>query len=187
MSPVLPFDIFALIIDIVGENKDTKLLKELALVSHSLHQICIKHLFANVDLYEYSKKGFVKLVKSRPNVVYYIRKLTYKVSSKNSDDHLLAPILSNFLPTISRLNCLAINGSNFHWKELDSSLTSAFLHLMSLPTINHIDLSYIKNFPLSSFASSVTCFGSIYCLCCVLILILITTERKISLKLSSRR
>ena len=34
-------------------------------------------------------------------------------------------------------------------------LTSALLHLMHLPTINHIDLSYIYNFPLSSLVPSV--------------------------------
>ena len=44
MSPVLPFDVVALIIDIVEENNDTKLFKELALVSHFFHQIFIKHL-----------------------------------------------------------------------------------------------------------------------------------------------
>ena len=163
MSPVLPFDVIALIIDIVasGENNDTDLLKELALVSHSFHQICFKHLFAHVELhdvgYDYStssKKGFAKLVKSTPNVVNYICKLTYE-AGHNNDDHLLSPILSNFLPTNSRLNCLAINASNFRWTQLDSSLTSAFVQLMSLPTLNHIDLSYIENFPLSIFNSSV--------------------------------
>ena len=163
MSPVLPFDVIGLIIDIVasGENNDTDLLKELALVSHSFHQICIKHLFAHVELhdvgYDYStssKKGFAKLVKSTPNVVNYICKLTYE-AGHNNDDHLLSPILSNFLPTNSRLNCLAINASNFRWTQLDSSLTSAFVQLMSLPTLNHIDLSYIENFPLSSLNSSV--------------------------------
>ena len=162
MSPVLPFDIFALIIDIAGENEDTNLLKELALVSHSFHLICSKHLFATVDLHDKnsdyvasSKKGFVKLVKSRPNVVNYIRKLMYKVDHNHDDDHLLSPILSNFHPTISRLNCLAIDASYLTWNRLDSSLTSAFLHLMSLPTINHIDLSRIGKFPLSSLTSSV--------------------------------
>ena len=162
MSPVLPFDVIALIIDIVEENKDTKLLKELALVSHSFHQICIQHLFANIELrdfdvhlhFESSKKRFVKLLKSSPHLVKYFRKLTYE-AGHNNNDHLLSPILSNFLPTISRLNCLAIDASNFRWDQLDSSLTSAFLHLMSLPTMNHIDLSYIKNFPLSSLTSSV--------------------------------
>jgi hypothetical protein len=67
MSPVLPFDIIALIIDIVGENNDTNLLKEFALVSHSFLQICSKHLFATVELHNAdprhdvtsSKKGFV--------------------------------------------------------------------------------------------------------------------------------
>ena len=160
MSPVLPFDVIEVIIDIVGENKDIDLLKELALVSHSFHQICIKHLFANIDLHDAdpdyhlvsSKNGFVQLVKSRPNVVNYIRKLTYKVSRDNNrdDGHLLSPILSNFLPTTSRLDCLEINASDWGWNTLDSSLTSAFLHLISLPTISHIYLSNIENFPLSN-------------------------------------
>ena len=86
MSSVLPFDIIALIIDIVGENNDTNLLKDLALVSHSFLQTCSKHLFATVELHDAdpkrrvasSKKGFVKLLESRPEVVKYIRKLTYK-------------------------------------------------------------------------------------------------------------
>ena len=163
ISPVLPFDIAALIIDIVGENNDMNLLKELALVSHSFHQITHKHLFATVDLHDdgwnfspSSKKGFIKLVKSRPNVVNYIRKLTYRTTwdNFNDDDRLLSPILSSFRATNSRLNCLAISISHV-WNELDSSLASAFLHLMHFPTINHIDLSNIENFPFSSLPRSV--------------------------------
>jgi hypothetical protein len=161
MSPVLPFDIIALIIDIVGENKDTNLLKELALVSHSFHQICSKHLFATVELQDAaphydrasSKKGFIKLLTSRPNVVKYIRNLTYNSSNINDDDHLLPPIFPNFLRTISCLNCLTLGFSD--WNKLNPSLISAFLHLMHLPTINYIDLSYISNFPLSSLTPSV--------------------------------
>ena len=172
MSPVLPFDIIALIIDIVGENEDTNLLKELALVSQSFHQICSKHLFATVELYDVdrdyhvasSKKGFVKLLRSRPDVVNYIRKFTYNFQSLrlspthpsfNNEYHLVSSILSNLLRTLSRLNCLTITASQLDWNELDSSLTSAFLYLMNLPTIEHIDLSYIQNFPLSSFTPSV--------------------------------
>ena len=160
MSPVLPFDITALIIDIVGENNDMNLLKEFALVSHTFHQICSKYLFAKVDLHDRysasSKKGFVKLVKSRPNVVNYIRKLTYKVNYDiNDDDHLLSPIISNFLPTTSRLNCLEINASGWDWNTLDSSLTLAFLHLMRLPTVDHFGLSFIQKISLCSLAPSV--------------------------------
>ena len=164
MSPILPFDIIALIIDIVGENEDTDLLKELALVSHSFLQFCNKHLFATVKLHNgsyrqpSSKKGFVKLLNSRPDVVKYIRKLTYKVAHYgcNDEDHLLTPILSNFLPTSHPiLNCLTINTSHLDWNTLDSSLSSALLHLMHLPTINHIELSRIRNFPISSLTSCV--------------------------------
>ena len=35
MSTILPYDIITQIIDAVGEDKDTELLKELSLVSHS--------------------------------------------------------------------------------------------------------------------------------------------------------
>ena len=174
MSSVLPIDILIQIVDIVGENKDTNLLKELALVSHSFLQICSKHLFATIELHDAhwmgcfpsSKKGFVKLLKSRPDVVKYIRKLTYKMqstiyhqSSTHSilvnEDHGLSPTLPNLLRTIPRLNSLTINASRLDWKRLDSSLTSALLHLMQLPTINHIDLSFIQNFPLSSLTACV--------------------------------
>ena len=63
--------------------------------------------------------------------------------------------------------CALPISSNFHWSALDSSLTSAFLHLMSLPTINHIDLSYIKKFPLSSLTLSVNLLQlDILCLTC---------------------
>ena len=161
MSPDLPFDVIALIIDIVGENKDTDLLKELALVSHSFHEICSKHLFAIVHLYSAtpllasSKKGFVKLLKSRPEVVKYIRKLTYNVKYNDNDDHLLSPIPLYFLPTFSRLDSLEITASGLDWGGLNPSLKSTFLYLMHLPTINHIDLSYIQNFQLSSLTQSV--------------------------------
>jgi hypothetical protein len=159
---ILPFDIIALIIDNVEENKDTNLLKELALVSHSFLQICSKHLFATVELHDAVRMyQFVKLLESRPYIVQYIRKLTYKVAPAYSNFGsngllpVLSPILPNFLRTISRLNCLTIIGSERLWNMLDSSLTSAFLHLMHLPTINHLDLSYIQNFPLSSLTPSV--------------------------------
>ena len=84
MSPALPFDIFTLIIDIAGENKDTDLLKELALVSLAFLQICSHHLFATVDIHdtiyfvESSKKAFVKLLERKPDVVKYLRNLDRK-------------------------------------------------------------------------------------------------------------
>jgi hypothetical protein len=162
MLPILPYDIIAQIIDTVGEDNDTELLKELSLVSHSFHQICCKHLFATVKLHDAfpmrsiasSKKSFVKLLGWRPDVVKYIRKLTYDVCD-GYEDRLLLPILPNFLRTISRLHCFTIDGTSFYWNTLDSSLTSAFFYLMHLPTINHIDLSYIQNFPLSTLTPSI--------------------------------
>jgi len=187
MSPVF-FDIISLIIDIVAENKDTDLLKELALVSYSFHQICIKHLFSTIDLHDAepkynvpsTKNGFVKLLKSRPDVFKYIRDLTYSVSRYNDDsdedddsddnndseDHLLSPILPNFLRTISHLNSLTIDGSKSDWNTLDSALKSAFLYLIHLPSIDYIKLAHIQNFPLSSFIPSVNLIQQNHCTSC---------------------
>ena len=164
MSPVLPFEIITLIIDVVGENEDIDLLKELALVSHSFLQICSKHIFATIvlgDGYAYSsrsKKGFVKLLKSRPEIVKYIRKFTYNLfdnipSFVVDRDRFISSILPNFLRSIPHLNCLIITSGSIlevDWKKVDSSLTSTLLHLMHLPTINRVVLSSIENFPLSS-------------------------------------
>ena len=163
MSPVLqvPFDIITQIIDVVGENEDKDLLKKLSLVSHSFLQICSKYLFATIELgdaFFSSERGFVKLLKSRPEVVKYIRRLTYKLGDNNpsfaDEDRLLSSMLPNFLRSIHHLNYLIITSrlsqKNPDWKELDSSMTLALLHLMHLPSINRIDLSLIENFPLSS-------------------------------------
>ena len=162
MSPVLPFDIAALIIDIVGENNDTNLLKELSLVSHSFHQMCSKHLFATVDLHAVSKRHvtspkrrFIKLLQSRPDVVKHIRKLMYVIEFHQSADDRLLSILPNLLRTISHLNYLKIFASLTDWNTVDSSMKSALLHLMHLPTINHIELWYIHGFPLSNLTPSV--------------------------------
>ena len=162
MSTVLPFEIIDQVIDIVGDNNDTNLLKDLSLVSHSFHQICSKHLFATIDLHdakpschrESSKKGFIKLLESRPDVANYIRKLTYIVD-RFEEDSMVSPKLPKLLRTISRLKCLAFTASQLDWNALGSSLTSALLYLMHLPTINHIDLSFIQNFPQSSLPPSV--------------------------------
>ena len=176
---LLPFDIITYIIDTVGENGDTNLLKELALVSRCFHELCCKYLFATVDLSVIGsgspwnpqvpspKKRFVRLLESRPDVVKYIRQLKYEVglvrdtsnlslqcqaaaAHRMSDDYLLSPILPNLLRTITCLNCLTIDASHIKWNEINPYLTSAFLHLMHLPTINNINLSTIPNFPVSS-------------------------------------
>ena len=84
------------------------------------------------------KRGFVKLLKCRPDVVKYIRQLTFNFKSNvgnhsdsfpflsrslhtivDKDDDLLSPTLPNFLRTIPCLNCLMFFGSA-DWNTLDS-------------------------------------------------------------------
>ena len=72
------------------------------------------------------------------------------------DRKLSPPILPNLLRTISFLNSFIITASVLvNWNSVDYSLTTAFLHLMGLPTINRIELSSIDNLPISSLTTSV--------------------------------
>ena len=80
-------------------------------------------------------------------------------SSRITNSYLLQSSESKFRQfahskSPSCLNYLKIDVSGLDWPLLNPSLTSAFLHVY-LPTIIHIDLSYFRNFPLSSFTSSV--------------------------------
>ena len=95
MSPVqvLHFYIMTLIIDIVAENKDTNLLKNLlwSLIPSSrpvanvyLPPSNFMTLFSLFRCTTSSKKRFVGLLKSRLYVVKHIRKLTYRVSFKQT-------------------------------------------------------------------------------------------------------
>ena len=95
MSQVLPFDIIALIIDIIArENKDPKLFSIWVGLQVTVTDP-IHHLAS-------SKKAFVKLLKGRRTVVDSIHKLIYEVSHSNNErrPHLLSRNLSNFFPTI---------------------------------------------------------------------------------------
>ena len=125
MSPVLPFDIISLIVDdIAGENNDTNFLTEVALVSHSFHQSCSKIIFSTVEVHDIlpklksSTERFVKLLESSPDIVKYIRKLTYNTNYEfiPSSNPPQAPSPSfdsspipNLLRTISCLNYLKID------------------------------------------------------------------------------
>ena len=74
-----------------------------------------------------------------------------------SDDYdLLPPILPNSLRTIPQFTCLIIAAE--YAATLDSSLTSTLLHLLNLPTIKHIEISFFRNSPLSSLTSSAYLF-----------------------------
>ena len=72
----------------------------------------------------------------------------------DDSDHLLSPILSNFLPTIfsSQLPYNHRFASGLQWNTMISSLTTPFLPFTRLSTV---DLSCFANFPLSNLTPSV--------------------------------
>ena len=91
----------------------------LALVSHSFLQICSKHLFATVEIYDgeqwrgSSKKGFINplriQVENKPDVVKYIRILVLTTMSRASKISLYRPFFQIFTRRY-----LASNSFRFH-------------------------------------------------------------------------
>ena len=67
--------------------------------------------------------------------------------SYSNDYDLLSPILPNSLRTIPQLTCQSPLNMRLHW-------TLPWHHLMHLPTIDYIKISFIRNFPLSGLTSS---------------------------------
>jgi hypothetical protein len=81
--------------------------------------------------------------------------LGIQLDSRVNTPLTLSPILPNLLRTIPSFNCLTIYSLMIDWNKLNPSLTSVFLYIMHLPNVNHIDLSFIQDFPLSSLTLSV--------------------------------
>ena len=96
----LNVDIISAIIDIVGENEDINLLKELALVSHFFLQICTKHLFSTVELHD------GKLADDKRNLRYLLQnaKLLEKLHLSARHDCCLMGLLRLSAHTIKVLD-----------------------------------------------------------------------------------
>jgi hypothetical protein len=160
---VIPIDIYGLVIDSVADDDDDKLtMRACSLVSRSFLPLARKHIFASVEINNPfaaedrpspTVGAFVRLIDRNPEIGEYVRKIDYCIAA---DDHIKLPI-SRTLGKLTKLNSLTIWHHTEHklkWRTQKWPLRPALLHLMQLPTLCHLKLRWIENFPVSDLIHS---------------------------------
>ena len=155
-ASVLPLEIEETIFDLLAEDDDDdseSALKACSLVCHAFLSICRKHtIFRSIVLSVNAHHAaplrathaFEILLRERPEIANYIRKLDYTVEDSTS------PTIQESLKRISRLQILRIQpydrrGSN--WSN--NPIRPALLHLLHLPTLIHFNVTRFSNFVVS--------------------------------------
>ena len=160
VPPVLHFDVIGKIIDILF-NDDTdglQYVKKFSLVCHSFLPLCRKHIFSSISIkigavFEpHTSEGFGQLLLKNPGIARYIHELNVFIERRPAIDskYFLEPVSRQ----LTRLQSLTIStpgrwyqGS---WHQLSSSTQCSLLNLMHLPTLTHLNVKHISNFPKSN-------------------------------------
>ena len=159
MPPIiLPIEIEETILDLLVEDDEGRsTLKTCSLVCQAFLPICRKHIFKSIALnhwnpppnfqgYSSTTRSFDRLLCETPEIADYIRILDYNIKKED----LTTPSIRKSLKRISRLESLTVSDSNY--AKLDWSnnpIRSELLHLLHLPTLTQLVMSYIDNFVVS--------------------------------------
>jgi hypothetical protein len=151
---VIPLDVYGLIIDSLAEDdEELTTMRACSLVSRAFLHLSRKHIFATVKINPLrvgtssSINKFVHLIERNPEIGEYVRKLNYRIATH---DHI-----PRTLGKLTKLKSLSIwnNAGKFAWRT-DWPMRSALLLLMQLPTLSHLELRWITNFPVSDLIHS---------------------------------
>jgi len=151
---VIPFDVYGLIIDSLAEDdEELTTMRACSLVSRAFLPLARKYIFASVKINNPlatspSLDRFVLLIEHNPKIGDYVRKFDYCLAAHDHIPHTLGKL--------TKLRSLTI------WHHTENKLVwrtnwpmrSALLHLMQLPTLNHLKLRWITNFPVSDLIHS---------------------------------
>ncbi|KAF8968061.1 hypothetical protein BDZ97DRAFT_1755481 [Flammula alnicola] len=156
--PPIPLDVIEIILDILDDETDHKSLKACSLTCQAFLRPCRKHIFrsivVNPDHYRTSV-GTIRslgiLLASAPEIGSYVRELDYRITSRDLIDPNIPRVLMHF----TQLQSLSLYGytnrgrgqsQSLDWIAIALPIRTAFLRLMHLPTLNHLSLTFIKNF-----------------------------------------
>ncbi|KAF9479549.1 hypothetical protein BDN70DRAFT_684630 [Pholiota conissans] len=149
MSIPVPLEILAQIIDTVAEEDPQFVaIKTCSLVCFEFVHLCRKHIFASIFLC--NAPQLQRLLSTTPEIANHIRSLEYCILV---EDLANASLFETFTK-ITRLKSLTLEfnytDENHHFLPWnDNPLRPAILHLMHLPTLNHLKLENINSFLLS--------------------------------------
>lgn len=158
-SQEFPLEIFEAIFDILAAQDDATFssIKICSLISHYFLPLARKHIFASITLNDTLSKKlspttrmFERLISLTPEIAHHVRELNYTVHYNDID----IKGLPRALKKITNLRSLMIKKAQFSTQNC-RPLKGALLYLLGLPTLSHLSLNSINDFPLSYLNLSV--------------------------------
>ncbi|KJA13794.1 hypothetical protein HYPSUDRAFT_49605 [Hypholoma sublateritium FD-334 SS-4] len=166
----LPMDVLGYIADTLGAEIDTRLipsgipnghavqaLKMLCLTCKFMVAVCRRHLFAKISLSSFSSLKRVETLSefllSHPIIPTRYVKILYLDTSRffsPSDYDLLQKLCGS--SSLTSINISTTIRSPAYWNTMPEQKKSAFLSLFQIPTLRHLALVKIVNFPAAAFS-----------------------------------
>ena len=164
-SPVLPLDIFENIVDILFNDAKNGLryVKALSLTCQSFLPSCRKHIFSSITIRTDSTRPSMRypyaevsenLLLETPVIAKYVRRLTISILQQPRSEYDYS--FDQIARQLTRLQYLTISLSYQYqtplndWNNIPSSMQRSLKNLMHLPTLIHLGLETIINFPISN-------------------------------------
>ncbi|KJA14244.1 hypothetical protein HYPSUDRAFT_72683 [Hypholoma sublateritium FD-334 SS-4] len=155
MKTLVPLDDLAHIIDILAVKPDNQSLRELSRTCKFMVPLCRRHLFSSVRLRSNSNTpkqiGLVHFLSGSPDVACRIKKLSYIVKPHAPSSRQIIDILEVLRSQSTSLQSVSLSSESVRcsdWNALQEPTKSLLISLMQLPTVTHLQLRYLKNFPL---------------------------------------
>lgn len=154
-DPVLPFDLFHLVIQVVVNSQDKPTLKRCSLVCRVFRALSQTALFTSKTApYPFF---FVKTLKNAPHrhIANYFRSLTLHWANTDVPWRNLDASLSDVLPLMANVRNLSLDAGGAHWDYITGALNPGLLDSLQahiFPFITNLRLSMISSLPFSILA-----------------------------------
>jgi len=144
-SDSLPFDVFGVIIEKVGEERDLETLRALSLVRRDFLDICQPHSFSTIDLYPRVVHAFMEILKQNGRLALYVKKLNLTIYPRIVNEIQLPWVLEQ----LHNIRCLHLSmGHGANWPQFSHRLQSALKMISQSPKLNGLKLENV--FPIDA-------------------------------------
>ncbi|KJA21708.1 hypothetical protein HYPSUDRAFT_67630 [Hypholoma sublateritium FD-334 SS-4] len=157
---ILPLDTLADVADALASEqpKDNATLRMLSQACKLMVPICRRHLFSSITLVpttesmteagDYSERvqGLSKLFETDPSIPYYVRALTYEVTT-SADEYEQRMIRALKTHATSMRSIDLKSKAWVDWNALPKLIKTSLVSLMQLPTIALLKYELLQNFP----------------------------------------
>ncbi|KAF8801605.1 hypothetical protein BYT27DRAFT_7197838 [Phlegmacium glaucopus] len=157
MIPILPFDIIENIVDILfnDNEKGLQYVGVFSLTCQSFLPLCRKQIFSSItittsDLARFhGGEAFGEFLSTTPEIARYVRKLRIRAYDLPSEPRHLFVQVPRQLTRLESFTILEHSPRQSDWNCIPLSMQHLLLDFIHIPTLNHLDLRSLRNFPIS--------------------------------------